>query len=301
VDKGVDDLDLFIPTMRGFLTTLGLEGATSLYAGLLTIDLLLKAACAMRPYERERGRTDAVHRANLEDVRDGMQRGELFPAVRRCARRLADLHREAEPPRGRRARPLVGVAGDMYTRVNDSANRDLFHRLEALGCEVWPPPTLVDLAEYGVSVVLRQSLRRGDLPRLLESVAASLLMGRAGDRLRRTLGRFLEGRDEPELHHALSLAAPHVGCSNMELLQLNVAKLASFAERGADGLLNVVGQNCMVGTISAAVTSRIRRDHGGIPLTTLTYGPTESPAEHVSLEAFVGQVRRRFEERSRRA
>jgi hypothetical protein len=55
----------------------------------------------------------------------------------------------------------------------------------------------------------------------------------------------------------------------------------------------------MVGTISAAITRRIREDHDGIPLVTLVFGTTESDAQQTSLEAFVHQVRRFAARRSR--
>jgi predicted CoA-substrate-specific enzyme activase len=298
-ERGVSDLEIFNPSMRGFHRTLGLEGAVRLFTGLLAIDLLLKATCALRPYEREPGRVDAVHRENLEAIRDGMHAGELLSAFRRCTERLAAVPVGARvDSRGRRLRPLVGVAGDIYTRVNEAANRRLFRRLEELGCEVWPPPTLVDLAEYGVATVRSEALRTGDVRDLLLSSTVGFLMGGATRILRGRLARWLDGRDEPDLERAHALAGPYIGRANMDLLQFNVAKLAHFAEDGADGLLNVVGQGCMVGTISAAITRRLRSDHGGVPLANLVYGPTDSPTEPVVLEAFVHQVRRRFESRS---
>ena len=46
---------------------------------------------------------------------------------------------------------------------------------------------------------------------------------------------------------------------------LNVAKMVDFARRGADGIVNAVCFNCMLGTVSIAVTGRIREDHEGVP------------------------------------
>ena len=52
-------------------------------------------------------------------------------------------------------------------------------------------------------------------------------------------------------------------------------RMVDFARRGADGILNALCFNCMLGTVSSAVTGRIRSDHDGIPIANLVYSAVQ--------------------------
>lgn len=294
---GREDLEILSPDMEGYRDLLGYSRALGFYQGLLAIDLLVRASCALRPYEVARGSVDRIHEGNLAAIEGGLATGELERALEGCATRLAAAELRAGPPR-----PRVGVAGDIYTRSNQAANNRLFWKLEALGCEVWPAPFLVDLAVYGIEERLRESLLARDPKRVLRNALVKLwqtwINHKVAGRLRRAgprlLGRSARGTrwDEPDLDTCLALAEPYIGRCNMDLLQWNVAKMIDFARRGASGIVNAVAQNCMVGTISTAITRRIREDHDGIPLVTLVYGASETDTVDTSLEAFAHQVHR---------
>lgn len=311
-ERGVDDLELLSPTMPDYWDLLGFEGYFRLYCGLFAVDLLIRAACALRPYEVRPGTTDAIHAVNLQDLEQALGAGDVVAALRRCAGRL-----ESVALRGPRARPLVGVAGDIYTRINAQANRGLFAELEALGCEVWPAPFLVDLVEYGLMGGLRTALQQRQLRAAIQQ-AVVLTGQQLGNWLvRRGLGAprpmilpwgesfaTAEGapawREEPPLDVVEALARPYVGCHGNELVRWNVAKMVDFAHRGAHGVINAVGQGCMIGTVSAAIARRVRAEHKGLPLVTLYYGATDSDVVRTSLEAFVHQVKQAHHRRSGR-
>ena len=72
-------------------------------------------------------------------------------------------------------RPLVGIAGDIYTRINDSANLGLWRMLESMGCEVWPAPFLVDNMEFGLPQEFSSNMRRR---RFGDALVAGLLFMR---------------------------------------------------------------------------------------------------------------------------
>jgi predicted nucleotide-binding protein (sugar kinase/HSP70/actin superfamily) len=286
--RGVRGLDLLSPDMVGYKDLLGYGGALELYKGLLAVDLLVRVSCSLRPYELEPGSCDGAHQLNLREVEEGLAAGRLEEALRRCLLRMSELPVDAGAP----PRPRVGVAGDIYTRINHAANRRLFWTLEELGCEVWPAPFLVDIARYGIVERFRDSLRRRQLPLVLRDGLLTLWLQRASQQVERLLAPTGARWDEPDLDTCLALAAPYIGRRTMDLLQWNVGKMVHFARGGAHGVVNAVGQNCMVGTISAAITRRLRSDHHQIPVVTLFYGSSESDTVRASLEAFAHQVKR---------
>jgi hypothetical protein len=113
------------------------------------------------------------------------------------------------------------------------------------------------------------------------------------ERIRRRLARTAARLAEPGYKENLSLSGPYIGESNNDLLLLNIAKMVDFARRGADGIINAISLNCMLGTASAAIAGRVRKNFDGLPIATIAFSGTDSPVEDSQLEAFVYQVRQR--------
>lgn len=285
-ELGIDNLTVSCPTGAEMLETFGVELAERFYLGLLAIELLVKATCEIRPYEVNKGETDAVHRDNLRRIEAAVAGGDPYEALDQALERLARI-----PTDGGRKRPVVGVAGDVYTKANPAANHDLFKWLEAQGLEVWPSPFQIDLLDFGISREFLTSMVRGRFPDLL--VNGSVMVKRALDtwRVRKLAASRVSRLDEPSYLEMKKLAAPYMPNEAHELLFLNVAKIVDFARGGADGIINAVCFNCMVGTASTAIMEKIRADYEEIPLITAVYSGTEDPSRHMVLEAFVSQVK----------
>jgi predicted nucleotide-binding protein (sugar kinase/HSP70/actin superfamily) len=189
-------------------------------------------------------------------------------------------------------RPLVGIAGDIYTRQNAVANNDLVHRLEELGCEVWPAPFFIEQIDFSFGKNIRSAFQSVHLPRLAGISALELRRQFARWKVERLLERPEKRFIEPGYGRLRELASPYFDGEAEAVVQLNLAKMADYANRGADGILNVICFNCMLGTVSAAVAERLRKEFGPLPLTTLVFSGSGQGSEQVRLEAFVYQVQR---------
>ena len=97
----------------------------------------------------------------------------------------------------------------------------------------------------------------------------------------------------------MAIAAPYIGEQSSEVLVLNIAKMVDFAAKGADGIVNAMCFNCMVGSVTAALTSKLRNDHRNIPILDFVFGGRSGAAQTMRLEAFIHQVKK-FAERRRR-
>ena len=100
--------------------------------------------------------------------------------------------------------------------------------------------------------------------------------------------------EEPGYLEMKKLAAPYMPNEAHELLFLNTVKIVDFAQRGADGIINAVCFNCMIGNASAAIIEKIRSDYHDIPIVTAVYSGGEEPSRAMVLEAFVSQVKRHY-------
>ncbi len=285
-ELGIGRLRVSAPTGPVLVEALGLKAMERFYTGLMAIEILDKAVCQIRPYELDPGATDALHARNLERIEAAVAHGDALAALDECLRLLAMIPRESD-----RARPVVGLVGDLYTRVNPVANQDLVRWLEAQGLEVWPSPFQIDLLDFDISRNLFHSLETLDLPNLLLHGKIALLRAIHLWRIRSVVGARVARQAEPGYLETRRLASAYMPNEANELLFLHVAKTVDFARSGVDGIVNAICFGCMVGNAAAALTERIRRDFDNLPILTAVYAGGEDPTRRMALEAFVSQVR----------
>jgi len=283
-DIGICDLEVVAPPADFLYQLLGYKGLKLLWRGLVAVDLLIKAACEKRPYEKRKGTTDKIHKENLKEIEEGLDSHSFHSALKRCVERLDSIETQQE------WRPLVGIAGDIYTRQNPVANHELFLKLEALGCEVWPAPFIVDDVDFSIQKDMVKKL----MARKYHEAAGIGLLNLRKEIERWIITKNLKGAlrrfREPTFKEIVENTSRYINLDNNETLLLNIAKMVDFAQKGADGVINAICFNCMLGTISGAIAGRIRRDYKNIPIPTLIYSGTELVSEKTKLEAFVYQV-----------
>ncbi|MGC8927537.1 MAG: acyl-CoA dehydratase activase [Myxococcota bacterium] len=293
-DLGVKNVSVLSPNGDQLIHAMGLEAIERYYKGLWAIELLEKAVCEIRPYEVEKGLTDMIHRTNLTLIEQAIAYGDVYEALDASLKNLSQIRINKSE-----ARPLIGVAGDVYTRVNPIANFDLYKKIEEAGCEVWPSPFQIDLIDFGIYRKFYNSLSKLNLQETLKHGA--LVAKKAIEEFR--VSRIIDGRikraDEPTYNEMVKLASKYVWNEASDLLFLNVAKIVDFAQRGADGIINAICFNCMVGNASNAVIEKIRRDYSNIPIITTVYSNTDDPLRDTILDAFLHQAKTRFRNRVR--
>ncbi len=287
-NQGIKNIKVYTPVSEEFISMLGMEGIERFYKGVLSIDLLVKASCEVRPYEQRKGITDEVHRENLLMMEEAIEKGDIISTLRACLERLQKVKkREGE------RRPVVGIAGDIYTRINPYANNDLFKYLEERGLEVWPSPFEIDIIDFGITRSFMKSISEFNIPAVIAS--AGIILKRAVElwKIRRAVAGKMKRFEEPGYREILKLASPYMWNEENELLLLNIAKIVDFARKGVDGIINAMCFNCMIGTASAAIVEKIKKDFSDLPIITLVYSGQEHPSLKASLDAFIEQVKRR--------
>lgn len=285
-DLGSRHISVSSPTGGELFDAVGIQGIERFYMGLLAIELLVKALCEVRPYETVRGTADGVHRASLRRIESAIAGGEVVDALDESLQALMGIPVEKN---GRR--PVVGIAGDVYTKVNPAGNNDLYRWLENRGLEVWPSPFQIDVVDFGISRRFFQSVSKLKLPDLLRSGAIALRRLIDVWKIHRVAATRIARVDEPGYLEMRALAARYMPNEEHELLFLNTVKIVDFARRGVDGIINATCFNCMVGNASAAILEKVRRDYPDIPMVTAVYAGGEDPSRRLTLEALVSQAK----------
>ncbi len=289
---GLPKTEIWEATTAQLARVVGIPGMFRLYMGLLATDFLFTLATRLRPYETHPGSAQELLATSVERLsRVVAEKGNLDEVLTESALDLWALPRVGSPG----SRPLVGVTGDLYTRINSTGNAALFERLIQLGCEVWPSPFFATMVDVASALDSRSGVLQGRFGSAAIDGLTQALTTEARLKLTRRLPQeVVDLAVEPSADDLIRLAHRYVGPRTNYLILLTVAKMADFLRRGAAGVVNASGINCAVGTASSAVVSAIRADFGSAPIINLVYGNGEGPTQRIRLETFVHQVQRHW-------
>ena len=150
-ELGYEDVPIFSPTSRdsydGFADH-GQDVMRQMWRGLVCSDILRKMLLKTRPYETEVGAADDAFERGIGIVEAVLERPQT-PSRDRLAG-LAEALRQARelfrgvPARYVRGKPLIGVVGEIFCRLNTFSNYDAVRKIEAHGGEAW----MSDVSEW---------------------------------------------------------------------------------------------------------------------------------------------------------
>jgi predicted nucleotide-binding protein (sugar kinase/HSP70/actin superfamily) len=285
-DKGLDEVLVVSPTSANGYEGVG-EHAGDLarlgWAALVCGDALRKLTLQTRPYETNPGDADRVHDESLDAIcrvieKQGVEYktkfNELVDVMDQIGRRFAEI-----PAKYTMDRPLIGVIGEIYCRLDDFANSQLIRRIEKFGGETW----LASISEWFwytnfmhkhdltlegrrfskdmLGVIIKNKFQRNDEHKLLAP-----------------LHKVFEGYDEPEsIAKMLGPAEPYLPYwGSLGEMVLNVGGAIHMFKAGADGIVDISPFTCMNGIISEAVYPKLSEDHDGMPIRSFYFDGTES-------------------------
>jgi predicted nucleotide-binding protein (sugar kinase/HSP70/actin superfamily) len=295
----------YLPYLRCVLDSLGYSSVTLLSAttadsysdfgplagefrrtawrGVVASDLLLKLLLRTRPYEIHRGSADALFHAALDDLCAALERRYPTPraqlaALRSSLIRARDAFRLL-PARYDPARPLIGIVGEIYCRLNTFSNDDLVRKLEEHGAEVW----MSDVSEWIWYVhelfLYRQQLAgKRFAPETLAARLRARFQHRDEQALRAPFREDFRGYEEPDdARQILRFAEPFLpwGGADGEAL-INIGRCCYLARKGVDAILDISPFTCMNGVISEALYPAVSERNAGLPIRIFYFDATAS-------------------------
>jgi len=259
-------------------------------------DILQKALLMTRPYETGVGATNQVYERSVQylstviaeaPVNARSQLRAMCEALETCRERFCAVavDRHAE-------RPLIGIVGEIFCRMNSFSNQSTIRKLEDYGAETW----LAGFTEWvwytnseelrllklrgdrwgwrWWSARLRCHIERSDEEALLEPFAADFAC-----------------RPEPPIEEILSSARPYLPPEGaMGEMVLNVGAVPCLARRGVAGIIDISPFTCMNGIVSEALYPRISADFGGLPIRSLYFDGTTADLD-LELGVFIEMAR----------
>lgn len=274
--KGYEETMVLSPTSEnGYADLTGNSGRLqrSAWRGIIVGDILRKLLHTTRPYELRYGDTDAIYQKwvsrlckifeehGLEGRR---QLKKIHSSLIECR---YDFKRINTHKKG--TRPLIGIVGEIFCRLNTFSNNDLVRKLEDHGAECW----LSGITEWILYTNSEQKRKLREAGRTRSTkMLATIIKDRVMKSDMKTLySPFKElffGREDvidvdTFLRHSDAYLPQHGALGEMTL---NAAGTVHFYEAGCAGVIDISPFTCMNGIISEAVYPKISRDHNNIPI-----------------------------------
>jgi predicted CoA-substrate-specific enzyme activase len=249
--------------------------AIDAYLSYLFAGLLRRLACRIRPYEHEKGWTDATLARAM---------GLLVPVFEDRRRNKVDAAEEifalfdAIPYDRTIRRPLVAIFGDFYVRDNQVMSQDVIHYIEEQGGEVISMP-YNQYAKMVANTYFARWMKEGKLGAVL-SFNALLAASKAMEKVYyKVFGRILEEADPSFEDSAADILTRYeVSIENSGESAENLLKTWYIRKHFPDVALFVQLSPvfCCAGLVTEAMNRRIE-EVTGVPVLSLTYDGAGSP------------------------
>jgi predicted CoA-substrate-specific enzyme activase len=289
-DLGFQHVPIYSPNQDETLySELGIMGSqfTRLgWQGIVAVDLLMKILLETRPYEKEKGRTDQVYQDSLKRICETIrQKGNIEEVLQKG---LEDFSRIAVNGPG--TKPLIGIVGEIFVRLNRFSNEDAIRKIEQFGGEAWIAP-LTEWILYVNTIAKRKSLKKKSFSNLLKVFLTDYYQKKDEHHLEKLFKRSLRNFGEPKTRSLFRKAKPYLDSSFEGEAILSIAKTIDFAKRGVSGVVNIMPFTCMPGTIVSTLLKRYREENNNIPILNMAYDGQEQTNTLTRLEAFMHQAK----------
>ena len=258
-----------------------------LWVGLVMGDLLRKLLLKTRPYETQKGACDELYSRGVERVAGvletpGLKTGPLMDRLVEMVKQCRDEFR-AVPARYTKDRPLIGVVGEIFCRLNTFSNYDAVRKIEQRGGEAW----LADVTEWvwytnwSQKSLLRREGKAISLA-MLGAVVKNAVQKHDETRLLAPLREDIRGYEEPHDMYRDCLAPgwPYLPADGaLGEMALSVGKSVYLYGKGIDGIIDISPFSCMNGIVSEAVYHAVSRDHDDLPIRNFYFDASSSNME----------------------
>ena len=284
-DMGYGAVQLLSPGSQhgyGDIGKFGTPFIRAAWRALVSADILRKLLLQIRPYETVPGAADKAFQESVRDLCQTLETScsnydcqlkSLVGALLRARQRFYDV-----PIVYNLQRPLIGIVGEIFCRLNNFSNENLVRRLESYGAECW----MTDIPEWiaytnGEEVQALRLTGRAFSVDMLKSKLRSRIQHADMQAL---LAPFVEdfvGYEEPDIQEVIELAHPYLPHSGAEgEMVISIGKSAYLATHGVDGIVDISPFTCMNGIVSEAIYPRLSKDYGGVPIRNFYFDGTQS-------------------------
>jgi predicted nucleotide-binding protein (sugar kinase/HSP70/actin superfamily) len=308
-ELGYQDIPVISPTSADGYGGIGEQAGElmhTVWMAIVLADLASRFLLKTRPYEVNPGDADDCFRRGLETLGTVLAQPGLTPDERRprlvaAVEHVRDRFR-AVPARYVKGRPLIGLVGEIFCRLNTFSNEDLARRVEQLGGECW----LSDTPEW---VWYTNWCRETDVIRKQGRFSLSFLKQKIKGRVQHhheqallaPVAQDFIGYEEPhDIREVLDASRPYLPAEGaLGEMVLSVGKAIYLYRKGADGVIDISPFTCMNGIVCEAIYPAVSADHDDMPIRVCYFDKVSTNLDR-DLEIFL-DLAKAYQRRKRRS
>jgi predicted nucleotide-binding protein (sugar kinase/HSP70/actin superfamily) len=285
-DKGLSEVMVVAPTSANGYSEMGGNAGNLVRLGwwaVVCADNLRKLLLQTRPYEKNIGETYRIHQECLESLCKVIERRDLSMKEKfaQLVSTMEDIKNRFDqiPANYTKDKPLIGVVGEIYCRLDDFSNSYLISRIEKFGGEVW----LASISEWvfytNFMEKFDRKLQGGFLTKeMLYSVIRNKVQLNDEHKLIAPVKERFKGYEEVEsIKKLVEPVWPYLPYSGaLGEMILNVGGTVYLYYKGVDGVVDISPFTCMNGIVCEAVYPAVSKDHHNIPIRNFYFDGTES-------------------------
>lgn len=299
-ELGYGDVPVVSPTADNGYDGIGAHAVNLMktaWLGVVVGDLLTRFLLKTRPYEKIAGDSDEVFVQSTQAMErvlelPGLNMKERLGKLVEAVTRMRDHFREV-PAKYEKGRPLIGLVGEIFCRLNTFSNDDTARRIEKHGGECW----ISDISEWvwytnwGQANKIRAANGRLNL-NYLKCKIKTHIQHKYEQALLAPAKEDFCGYEEPhDIREVLKASWPYLpadGC--LGEMVLSTGKAIYLHGKGADGIVDISPFTCMNGIICEAVYPAISKAHDDIPIRAFYFDGVNSNIDR-DLEIFLDLTR----------
>ena len=310
-EMGYHDVPVISPTSRNSYDGMADQAPgviRYLWRGLVTADALMKLLLKTRPYELNAGDSEEVFEAGIDLVEKVVSEPGLSASAR-MKKLMSTLvtvrdNFRAVPAKYTKDRPLIGVVGEIFCRLNEFSNYDAVRKIEQHGGEVW----LADVTEWvwytnwSQKVTLKRDGKTFSFA-MLGALIKNAVQAREEHKLLQAMKDDFVGMEEPTdvYKQVLEPGWPYLPADGaLGEMALSVGKSIYMYEKGVDGIIDISPFSCMNGIVSEAVYHAVAEDFDDLPIRNFYFDSTSSNMDRdldIFMELAEGYRKRKRRER----
>ncbi len=249
---------------------------------ILASDILRKIQLKTRPYELEKGTADEIFNQGLDELSEILATPKLkhklrLKLLRQCLVKIQKRY-QLIPTNYKRDKPLIGIVGEIFCRLNDFSNEFLVNKIEELGGEVW----MTDIGEW---IWYTNDEQRWRLIRagkrfskdMFVAKIKNLILKRDEEFLLKPLRDSFRGYEEPQhVRQVLNYSRPFLPQEGaLGEMVLNVGKSIYLQKKGADGVIDISPFSCMNGVVCQTVYPQVSKKYDNFPIRIFYFDGTQ--------------------------
>lgn len=286
---GYDEVEFLVPSAQksytDFIGDKAILFRKVAWQGCVAFDVLEKALHRIRPYEITKGSTAMVYKECMNLTVEALETGkDVYDVIKICAKKFEDIPRKDED------RPLIGIVGEIFLRLNKFTNNFTVDKVEALGGEVSVVPMYKWLTfttyQYGLNAMKNKKVKD-----IFLSFLVNYYQRKDEINMFKPFKNIFRDSRETSIKEILAYSKKYLDISLGGEAILTVGESVDFAKRGYSGVVSIHPFHCMPGSIVQTISKRFREDLNNFPWINLWFDGQESTNLMLRLETFMHQAK----------